>query len=84
MLWDNWPDLHSCQLVVRMYVNYTIPCFSGCLQTCNAMQLQSCDQTQAIIGQFGHVTASASCKQPEKHGTLTTELAVHCDNQPAN
>ena len=21
-----------------------------------------------LIGQFGHVTASASCKQPEKHG----------------
>ena len=24
-----------------------------------------------LIGQFGHVTASASCKQPEKHSTLT-------------
>ena len=23
-----------------------------------------------LIGQFGHVTASASCKQPEKHGIL--------------
>ena len=22
-----------------------------------------------LIGQFGHVIASASCKQPEKHGT---------------
>ena len=23
-----------------------------------------------LIGQFGHVTASASCKQPEKHGRV--------------
>ena len=23
-----------------------------------------------LIGQFGHVTASASCKQPEKHGSV--------------
>ena len=41
------------------------------------MQLQSRDQTQAIkpvIGQFGHVTASASCKQPEKHGTFCSSL----------
>ena len=36
--------------------------------------LQSHDQTQAIkpaVGQFGHVTASASCKQPEKHGIVS-------------
>ena len=24
--------------------------------------------SRQLIGQFGHVTASASCKQPEKHG----------------
>ena len=24
-----------------------------------------------LIGQFGQVTASASCKQPEKHGMLS-------------
>ena len=27
-----------------------------------------------LIGQFGHVTASASCKQPEKHGTVLFRL----------
>ena len=30
-----------------------------------------------LIGQFGHVTASASCKQPEKHGNPT----VHSGGQ---
>ena len=41
---------------------------------CNArtaMQLQHVIKlklSSQLIGQFGHVTASASCKQPEKHG----------------
>jgi hypothetical protein len=26
-------------------------------------------RSSQLIGQFGHVTASAVCKQPEKHGT---------------
>ena len=54
-----------------------VPYFSGCLQLHNAMQLHSRDQTQAtsqLIGQFDHVTASARCKQPEKHGIF---LAFH-------
>ena len=43
---------------------------------CNArtaMQLQHVIKlklSSQLIGQFGHVTASASCKQPEKHGIL--------------
>ena len=51
------------------------------------MQLQSRDQTKAIssqlIGQFGHVTASASCKQPEKQGISLfgqTEYMCHLRN----
>ena len=38
---------------------------------CNArtaMQLQHVIKLKLSSQQFGHVTASASCKQPEKHG----------------
>ena len=55
-----------------------IPCFSGCLQPV-AMQLQHVIKlklSSQLIGQFGHVTASASCKQPEKHGTTIITITV--------
>ena len=31
-----------------------------------------------LIGQFGHVIASASCKQPEKHGKLVSKILDNC------
>ena len=49
------------------------------LATAMLMQLQSRDQTQAtsqLIGQFGHVTASASCKQPEKHSSGVAAMGL--------
>ena len=67
---------------------YTIPCFSGCLQLGNELQKQSRDQTQAIKPadwSVGHVTASASCKQPEKHGNfsdMAAALAGHLSFAP--
>ena len=42
-----------------------------CCNARTAMQLQHVIKlklSSQLIGQFGHVTASASCKQPEKHG----------------
>ena len=64
-----WPLLQVASNLKSM-----VPCFSGCLQLGNAMPAavtwsNSIKLSSRLIGQFGHVTASASCKQPEKHGT---------------
>jgi hypothetical protein len=45
----------------------TSTCFSGCLQLCISSHMIKLKRSSQLIGQFGHVTASAVCKQPEKH-----------------
>jgi hypothetical protein len=42
--------------------------FSGCLQLCISSHVIKLKRSSQLIGQFGHVTASAVCKQLEKHG----------------
>ena len=37
--------------------------------SCRSSHMIKLKLSSQLIGQFGHVTASASCKQPEKHGT---------------
>jgi hypothetical protein len=41
------------------------------------MKLKRSGQLIGQFGQFGHVTASAVCKQPEKHGKLAMVLVCH-------
>ena len=36
--------------------------------SCRSSHVIKLKLSSQLIGQFGHVTASASCKQPEKHG----------------
>ena len=47
-----------------------VPCFSGCSMSCRSSHVIKLKLSSQLIGQFGHVTASASCKQPEKHGRI--------------
>ena len=37
--------------------------------SCRSSHVIKLKLSSQLIGQFGHVTASASCKQPEKHGS---------------
>ena len=37
--------------------------------SCRSSHMIKPKLSSQLIGQFGHVTASASCKQPEKHGS---------------
>ena len=36
---------------------------------CSCSHVIKLKLSSQLIGQFGHMTASASCKQPEKYGT---------------
>ena len=38
--------------------------------SCRSSHVIKLKLSSQLIGQFGHVTASASCKQPEKHSRI--------------
>ena len=42
-----------------------LPCFSNWAMSCRSSHVIKLKLSSQLIGQFGHVTASASCKQPE-------------------
>ena len=46
--------------------------------SCRSSHVIKLKLSSQLIGQFGHVTASASCKQPEKHGTLGHVNKINC------
>ena len=52
--------------------------------SCRSSHVIKLKLSSQLIGQFGHVTASASCKQPEKHGTAIAVAVVNasCKHTP--
>ena len=58
------------------YCAFQVACnWAMCCRSSHVIKLKLSSQ---LIGQFGHVTASASCKQPEKHGTVLFRLLATC------
>ena len=71
---DQLTGCHGCSSydVMNPEPNILYTVLFRLLATRMAMQLQHVIKlklSSQLIGQFGHVTASASCKHPEKHGT---------------
>ena len=58
-------------LVLRLSAQYYRAFQVACnwAMSCRSSHVIKLKLSSQLIGQFGHVTASASCKQPEKHGT---------------
>ena len=71
-----WSDQVGCLTPqVQITLQSLRMCYRAFQVACNwAMSYRSSHViklklSSQLIGQFGHVTASASCKQPEKHGS---------------
>ena len=58
------PQAHSC----KPDANHAFQVACNWAMSCRSSHVIKLKLSSQLIGQFGHVTASASCKQPEKHG----------------
>ena len=56
----------SDSMVITGYLAFQVAC--NWAMSCRSSHVIKLKLSSQLIGQFGHVTASASCKQPEKHG----------------
>ena len=57
----------QCTPCKAQYRAFQVAC--NWAMSCRSSHVIKLKLSSQLIGQFGHVTASASCKQPEKHGT---------------
>ena len=60
------PRLKSVGACTSGYCAFQVAC--NWAMSCRSSHVIKFKLSSQLIGQFGHVTASASCKQPEKHG----------------
>ena len=70
-----FPYFEPCQWLKIFYRAFQVARTAMQLQHVIKLKLSS-----QLIGQFGHVTASASCKQPEKHGKFKKNPVMHRDD----
>ena len=59
---------------VGLYCAFQVAC--NWAMSCRSSHVIKLKLSSQLIGQFGHVTASASCKQPEKHGSTLREKST--------
>ena len=54
-------------LLNYIYRAFQVAC--NCAMQCSCSHMMTLKLSSQLIGQFGHMTVSASCKQPEKYGS---------------